>query len=160
MSTLRLFTARHIQATTARTFVTSASHVSGNDPETMEREKERSLKKHPNQHAPHDKHAPGWNEKLASVSEASVKADQATTESPEELTKVTVEYIKKTHSDDAGDTIQKATTTAFEAADRAVHQEAVYDKEEIEGPLGGKGTGSVKIEREEVEGPLGSAGKR
>ncbi|KAG8954141.1 hypothetical protein FRC04_000361 [Tulasnella sp. 424] len=179
MSALRLLAARRIQATAARTFVTSASHVSDDDPEVLEREKHRSLNKHPNQHAPHHHHAPGWNESLASVSEASVKvcfdfqgvrasktyptpskADQSPVESPEELARVTVEYVKRTHSDDAGETIQKATATAFEAANRAVHQEAVYDKEEIEGPLGGKQQESVKVERDEVHGPLGSAGKR
>ncbi|KAG8900133.1 hypothetical protein FRC01_010257 [Tulasnella sp. 417] len=168
MSVLRLFATRRIQASATRTFVTSASHVSDDDPEVIEREKQRSLSKHPNQHAPHQHHAPYWNEALASVSEAAVKgskpallkADQSPVETPEELTRVTVEYVKKTHSDDAGDTIRKATATAFGAANRAVHQEAVYDKEEIEGPLGGKGKESVKVEREEVQGPLGSAGKR
>ncbi|KAG8921683.1 hypothetical protein FRC00_008353, partial [Tulasnella sp. 408] len=136
-------------------------HVSDNDPEVLDREKRRSLSKDPKQHAPHKHHAPEWNESLASVSEAAVKADQSPVDTPEELTRVTVEYVKKTHSDDdAGDIIQKATAKAFDTADRAVHQEAVYDKEEIEGPLGGKGKASVKVEREEVQGPLGSAGKR
>ncbi|KIO17927.1 hypothetical protein M407DRAFT_164246 [Tulasnella calospora MUT 4182] len=166
MSVLRLFATRRIQASTTRTFVTSArlrsngSHVSDDDPEVLEREKQRSLSKHPKQHAPHKHHAPEWNEALASVSEAAVKADQSPAETPEELTRITVEYVKRAHSDDTGDIVQKATATAFDAANRAVHQEAVYDKEEIEGPLGGKGKESVKVEREEIQGPLGSAGKR
>ncbi|KAJ7475906.1 hypothetical protein FB451DRAFT_1245205 [Mycena latifolia] len=62
---------------------------------------------------PH-KHAPGWNEHLASASEASVKADQALG-SPSDLQKTTIEYIQSRHSPD----------------------EAAYLRDEVNGPLSG-----------------------
>jgi len=131
MQAIRLTAARRLPIA-SRTFVSSASrasggsHVSNNDPEVLEREKQRNLSG--NQHDTH-KHAPGWNEPLASISEAFIKADQAPVESPEELTKVTIEHIKKRHGDGA-DVVEKTTTEAFEAS---------------------------KLERDEVEGPLRSA---
>ncbi|KAJ7922658.1 hypothetical protein B0H13DRAFT_1707677 [Mycena leptocephala] len=61
-----------------------------NNPETLEREKHRNLAgKQDETSEPHE-HAPGWNEPLASSSEASVKADKAGG-SPEDLQKSTVE---------------------------------------------------------------------
>lgn len=42
---------------------------------------------------------------------------------------------------------------------KGVHEEAVYEKEEIEGPLGRKGMKDTKVERDEVKGPLAGAGR-
>lgn len=54
----------------ARAFA-AGSHTSGNDPEVLEKEKKRNLRGE--QDSPH---VEGWNEDLASESEAAVKADQ------------------------------------------------------------------------------------
>ncbi|KAI9638393.1 uncharacterized protein MKK02DRAFT_42781 [Dioszegia hungarica] len=57
--------------------MSSGSAVHGQDPKTLETEKKRNLKGEQDSSNPHPEHAPGWNEKLASDSEAAVKADQA-----------------------------------------------------------------------------------
>ncbi|KAJ6492281.1 hypothetical protein C8R45DRAFT_193621, partial [Mycena sanguinolenta] len=99
----------------------SARH--DNDPETLEREKQRNLSG--SQHktsTPHD-HAPGWNEYLASESEASVKADRPDHPPPEKLQDETVDYVHSRHG--AGN------------EDAPNHSD---DKNErVEGPLAGKG---------------------
>ncbi|TFK40430.1 hypothetical protein BDQ12DRAFT_680930 [Crucibulum laeve] len=93
-----------------------------NDAETLEKEKHRNLSK--TQHktsTPHDKDAPGWNEPLASASEAAVKADKSTSSSPSEMQAKTVEYVKSRHSEDNG----TESTTAY------------YKRDEVTGPLSG-----------------------
>ena len=55
----------------------AGSHVSDNDPATIRREKAKSLEGHTPTVMPG---APGWNEKLASDSEAVVKAERAAAE--------------------------------------------------------------------------------
>ncbi|KAJ7867021.1 hypothetical protein B0H14DRAFT_2218986, partial [Mycena olivaceomarginata] len=80
----------------------SFSTMHDNDPETLEREKHRNLKgeQHKTSNTtPHD-HAPGWNEPLASASEASVKADQAKG-SPSDLQKKTVESHRSSAESEA-----------------------------------------------------------
>ncbi|KZV80976.1 hypothetical protein EXIGLDRAFT_780293 [Exidia glandulosa HHB12029] len=87
-----------------------------NDPEVLEREKRRNLSD--TQHetsTPHKTHAPGWNEALASESEAHIKADQSGAP-VEELVKTTVEYVKRRHPKDGLD-------------------QSYSLKDEIEGPL-------------------------
>jgi len=64
-----------------------------NDPEVLEREKRRSLARHPYQTSSPIDHSPGWNETLASASEANVKADQDTS-SPSDLASRTVAHLK------------------------------------------------------------------
>ncbi|KAF7327691.1 hypothetical protein MKEN_00348600 [Mycena kentingensis (nom. inval.)] len=61
---------------------------------------------------PHKEHAPGWNEHLASASEASIKADKATG-NPADLAKSTIAYIEARHSPD----------------------QANYAKDQVNGPL-------------------------
>lgn len=75
----------------------SSSTMHDNDPETLEREKHRNLtgSQYDRSSA---KHAPGWNETLASASEATVKADQDHT-NPAELTAETIELVSRKHSD-------------------------------------------------------------
>jgi len=70
-----------------------------NDPEVLEAEKGRNLAGTQYKTSTPHKHAPGWNEHLASASEASVKADKATG-SLEDLQSTTVEYIQSRHSPD------------------------------------------------------------
>ncbi|KAJ6462332.1 hypothetical protein C8R47DRAFT_1058119 [Mycena vitilis] len=65
----------------ARALVRFSSTMHENDPETLEREKQRTLSEKGTDHKDSDKtphaHAPGWREPLASASEAAVKADQS-----------------------------------------------------------------------------------
>jgi len=58
----------------SRAYSTSTMH--DNDPEVLEREKRRNLTRQPYQTSSPLDHSPGWNEHLASSSEANVKADQ------------------------------------------------------------------------------------
>ncbi|ORX39786.1 hypothetical protein BD324DRAFT_614981 [Kockovaella imperatae] len=57
-------------------FVAASRH--GNDPEVLGREKARNLKGTQDSSTPFKEGAPGWNEHLASDSEAAVKADHHT----------------------------------------------------------------------------------
>ncbi|KAI9277990.1 hypothetical protein BC943DRAFT_364073 [Umbelopsis sp. AD052] len=63
------------------------SHMSDNDPEVLEKEKKEHLEKK-------DKN---WNEKLASFSEASVKADQSEDKPVDVMQKESAEELKKQH---------------------------------------------------------------
>ncbi|KAJ6576550.1 hypothetical protein DFH09DRAFT_1078139 [Mycena vulgaris] len=99
----------------ARALPTAARHTStmhDNDPEVLGTEKDRNLAGTQYKTSTPHKHAPGWNEHLASASEASVKADQSTG-SLGDLQKTTVEYIQSRHSPD----------------------EATYLRDEVNGPL-------------------------
>ncbi|KAG8959319.1 hypothetical protein FRC03_008164 [Tulasnella sp. 419] len=67
------------RAAFARTFASTPRALSGasvhaNDPEIIQKEKDRNLsgKQHETS-SPHKKHAPGWNEHLASDAEANIK---------------------------------------------------------------------------------------
>ncbi|KAJ6564454.1 hypothetical protein B0H19DRAFT_1258899 [Mycena capillaripes] len=81
--------ARATAPTTMR-FTRFSSTMHDNDPETLEKEKERHLKGTQDKNSTPHEHAPGWNEPLASSSEASVKADKAGGD-PSDLQKTTVE---------------------------------------------------------------------
>ncbi|OJA17105.1 hypothetical protein AZE42_02610 [Rhizopogon vesiculosus] len=99
--------------------MTSTSTMHDNDPEILEREKRRNLAG--NQHktsTPHDD-APGWNEDLASTSEAHVKADRSSA-SINDLQRKTINYINARHQPE-------------EVMD---HREAAYLRDEVSGPLG------------------------
>ncbi|KAJ7650146.1 hypothetical protein FB45DRAFT_887096 [Roridomyces roridus] len=77
---------------------TSTMH--DNDPDVLDLEKGRNLSGlQYRTSTPHKGHAPGWNEHLASASEASVKADKDVS-SPDMLQKSTVDYIHARHSPD------------------------------------------------------------
>ncbi|KAI7896905.1 uncharacterized protein EV154DRAFT_491181 [Mucor mucedo] len=77
------------QATTRRT-MTAFSHMSDNDPSVLEKEKNKSLGKK-------DKE---WNEKLASHSEAAVKADKDHDKPVEHLQNETIEHLNKKDKED------------------------------------------------------------
>ncbi|EJU04965.1 hypothetical protein DACRYDRAFT_20538 [Dacryopinax primogenitus] len=75
-------------------YYTGGGNVHGNDPHVIEKELNRNKTKHGEMHesAPHN-HAPGWNELLASESEADIKADKAEG-TPAELQRSTVDFLK------------------------------------------------------------------
>ncbi|KAJ7170794.1 hypothetical protein C8R43DRAFT_981085 [Mycena crocata] len=107
-------TARALPSTTSRYGVRFSPTMHDNDPEILDAEKARNLAG--TQHrtsTPHKQHAPGWNEHLASASEASVKADKATG-SPAELQSTTIEYIQTRHP---------------------LNDEATYSHDQVDGPL-------------------------
>ncbi|KAJ7158690.1 hypothetical protein C8R46DRAFT_1109912 [Mycena filopes] len=84
-----------------------SSTMHDNDPEVLDTEKSRNLSGTQHRTSTPHKHAPGWNEHLASASEASVKADKATG-TPAELVSTTVEYIQSRHSpDEAADLLDQ-----------------------------------------------------
>eukprot|EP00891_Asterochloris_glomerata_P001943 jgi/Astpho2/1943/Aster-x0089 len=72
------------------------SHASDNDPEVLEAEKRKNLSGQTKSSMPG--HAPGWNERLASDSEAAVKAEKVGG-SPEELMEHSVRHIKEGGAD-------------------------------------------------------------
>ncbi|KAJ7593272.1 hypothetical protein C8J56DRAFT_930709 [Mycena floridula] len=111
---------------------TSTMH--DNDPELLELEKQRnlSLKQHRTS-TPHQQ-IPGWNEHLATASEASVKADQVDTSSLSEMQNQTVSYIRNRHS----------------AEDNSQSESVV--KDEVSGPLS-----QLSELRDHVAGPLSGA---
>ncbi|KAF8825216.1 hypothetical protein HHX47_DHR7000305 [Lentinula edodes] len=103
----------------ATTSMRYSSTMHDNDPDVLDTEKKRNLSK--TQHGtstPHD-HAPGWNEHLASASEAHVKADRSTA-SPNELTDKTIKYIHERHSPE--NAVQPT--------------EASFSRDAVDGPLG------------------------
>ncbi|KAF8811696.1 hypothetical protein BYT27DRAFT_7183734 [Phlegmacium glaucopus] len=121
-SVLRGSTARVTAAASLRCTRFYSSTMHDNDPETLELEKNRNLKGVQHKTSTPHAHAPGWNEPLASVSEASVKADQSSG-TPSELQSRTVEYLRTRHIKDGEDSA--SSTSAF------------YSRDEVSGPLSG-----------------------
>ncbi|KAF8071891.1 hypothetical protein FPV67DRAFT_1651159 [Lyophyllum atratum] len=109
----------------SRRCMSSSSMMHDNDPVTIEIEKRRTLsKEHHSKTSPPHIDAPGWNEHLASNSEASVKASAippslSSPATPSELQAETVDYVKARYSDD-----RMGPTNAF------------YIRDEVSGPLG------------------------
>jgi len=95
-----------------------------NDPVTLETEKNRNLAGTQYKTSTPHKHAPGWNEHLASASEASLKADKDTG-APADLQKTTVEYIQSRHSPD----------------------EAYYLRDQVDGPLSSAKSDDVVVRK-------------
>ncbi|KZP22732.1 hypothetical protein FIBSPDRAFT_1043329 [Athelia psychrophila] len=114
----------------------SYSTMHDNDPATLEREKHRNLTGEQLK-TPHIKSAPGWNENLASSSEAYIKADKHPhDETIEDLQRETVEYVHTRHSPE----------------ERISGRESAEKLDEVIGPLGGKvlQKRTVKETKEEV----------
>ncbi|KAG8771203.1 hypothetical protein FRC12_003796 [Ceratobasidium sp. 428] len=107
------------QLTVVRATAARYSSRMTEDPEIVEREKNKNLQ---GKQESTQKHAPGWNETLATHAEAHVKADKATG-TPEEMASSTIEYLKKQHPDSLTDQIRE-------------HTNAPYLKDTIQGPLG------------------------
>lgn len=78
------FATASVEVTTKRT-MTAFSHMSDNDPEVLEKEKHKNLNSK-------DKE---WNEKLASHSEAAVKADKEFDKPLEHMQDETIEHLEK-----------------------------------------------------------------
>ncbi|PPQ66217.1 hypothetical protein CVT24_000329 [Panaeolus cyanescens] len=104
----------------------STSTMHENDPmaisQVLEHEKMRNLMGKQKSSSPHE-HAPGWNETLASTSEANVKADRATG-TPDELQSSTIEYMQAMRNENDTDHDTESTT-------------AFYMRDEVTGPLSG-----------------------
>ncbi|KAI3615039.1 hypothetical protein WG66_016938 [Moniliophthora roreri] len=98
----------------------STSTMHDNDPQTLETEKQRNLSRQQHKTStPHGEHAPGWNEHLASASEASVKADRSASRPGEDMQNKTIDYILSRHNPD----------------DRAQSIQSASMKDSVEGPL-------------------------
>ncbi|KAI0303776.1 hypothetical protein B0F90DRAFT_1708970 [Multifurca ochricompacta] len=97
----------------------STSSVHDNDPEVLEREKRRNLTRQPYQTSSPLDHSPGWNEHLATTSEANIKADQDASSS-HDLASRTVAHIK------AKDSLEE---------NHLASPNASYDRDEVSGPL-------------------------
>ncbi|KAJ9101543.1 hypothetical protein QFC20_005236 [Naganishia adeliensis] len=69
------------------------SQVSGADGKALEDEKQKNLSG--TQKSTHPEDAPGWNELLASESEAVIKAERAQDEPFEKLQKETIKHVHK-----------------------------------------------------------------
>ncbi|KAH9928725.1 uncharacterized protein B0H18DRAFT_874647 [Fomitopsis serialis] len=131
-----------------------SSSMHDHNADTLDTEKKRNLtgKQHRSS-APHDESAPGWNEYLGSASEAAVKADQ----SPDDGDVATMQHKTATrikrryHEEESPDpnppeqALEKGTDTSHMAHGENVH--AVYERDEVSGPLGGAGDGkSVEVD--------------
>ncbi|KIK99982.1 hypothetical protein PAXRUDRAFT_822166, partial [Paxillus rubicundulus Ve08.2h10] len=108
-----------------------SSTMHDNDPELLEREKRRNLSNDQHGKSTPIDNAPGWNESLATASEAFVKADRTTT-SIRDLQEKTANYVQSRHDPN----------------DRLETREATYLRDEVDGPLGSAGMG-------EFEGVIG-----
>ncbi|GHJ90002.1 hypothetical protein NliqN6_6404 [Naganishia liquefaciens] len=91
---------RAVSKTPVRAFTVSTtwsmperSQMSGGDAKKLEQEKQKNLSGQ--QKSPHPEKAPGWNETLASESEAVIKAEHSEPESIDKLQKETVEHVHK-----------------------------------------------------------------
>jgi len=69
--------------------------MSNNDPQILEKNKKKSLNDKPDENLM--EHAPKWEEKLASESEAYIKADREDISSISKLQQKTIETVHKKH---------------------------------------------------------------
>ncbi|KAF9648699.1 hypothetical protein BDM02DRAFT_3115023 [Thelephora ganbajun] len=113
----------------AARFYSSTSTVHDNDPEVLEVEKQRNLTNRQRATSTPVSEAPGWNEYLATASEAHVKADKSK-DSLVTLVSKTVEYVQSRYSPD----------------ERVGSREAMYERDSVEGPLGSTESPGPKIE--------------
>jgi len=118
-----------------------------NDPEVLEREKHRNLSRSSKKSSDLHDNAPGWNETLASASEASVKVRGPLSLHLHLLTYVT-SFIQADRSDtNVKDMISK--TVEFMREKRVENEEngfsttAIYRRDEVKGPLADKGDSMV-----------------
>ncbi|TBU21479.1 hypothetical protein BD311DRAFT_706953 [Dichomitus squalens] len=126
------------RTTASRTSLRYTSTMHDNDPEVLEREKQRNLSKQQHKTSTPIPNAPGWNEHLASASEASIKADRHSS-SPHELQDQTVAYIKSRHHGEpqAQDAVpnEPGVSTQTMKSNGAGSTEAPYPRDEVDGPL-------------------------
>jgi len=121
-----------------------------NDPHVLQTEKDRNLSGNQHKTSTTIDNAPGWNEYLASSSEAAVKADRETTKM-EDLQHRTVKHIKDrhhtNHSPPANPREQATNTDRMKEGPDVV--QAVYEREVVSGPL--SGASGEEMVQEEVE---------
>ncbi|ORY99870.1 hypothetical protein BCR43DRAFT_467917 [Syncephalastrum racemosum] len=79
------------QISLEKRYLSAFSHMSDNDPRTMEREKKKQEKKGHSE----------WNEELASQSEAAVKADQSADRPVKDLQEETKQRLRRKEKEDA-----------------------------------------------------------
>jgi len=118
--------------------------VHDNDPDTLELEKKRNLSNTQHKTSTPHPQAPGWNECLATTSEASVKADRLeSTSNLHDLQRQTVEYVQSRRDPD----------------DRLTSTTATYTHDEVQGPLAGQKItrDTLKEEKTEVQEPCGQS---
>ncbi|KAI9000656.1 hypothetical protein BD414DRAFT_472351 [Trametes punicea] len=120
-------------------FYSSTMH--DNDPDVLEQEKRRNLLKEQHKTSTPIDEAPGWNENLASASEAAVKADRWGGGSPKDLQDKTIKYVKsRHHATDSAATVEPpphepgVSVSRMKNNDGGV-EEAPYSRDEIDGPL-------------------------
>ncbi|KAH9885821.1 hypothetical protein C8Q73DRAFT_659296 [Cubamyces lactineus] len=136
-------------------FYSSTMH--DNDPDVLEQEKRRNLSKQQHKTSTPINEAPGWNESLASASEAAVKADRWGGGTAKDLQDQTVKYVKnRHHSSDSATTTEPpphepGVSTAHMRQDGSATPEAPYQRDEIDGPLRTAHTTTVEetVEHEE-----------
>jgi len=120
---LNLLAGRSAARVASPSSATTRHHMStmhDNDPQVLDVEKRRNLSGTQHSTSTPLKNAPGWNEHLATTSEASVKADRSILGTSDELQDQTVEYIHARYSSD----------------DRMEPIIAHYSRDEVSGPLG------------------------
>lgn len=122
-------------------FYSSGSSIHDNDPELLEAEKQKNLKGLQNDTSAPHKHAPGWNEYLATTSEAYTKADKS--DAPiNEIQSTTVEWVKKRHPPAGGDATETVVEKVSDMAE-GMKEAALQAKDTILGPLASAGKGAV-----------------
>ncbi|KAI0822561.1 hypothetical protein BC628DRAFT_669846 [Trametes gibbosa] len=150
--------ARPLKSTTSvmPRFYSSTGH--DNDPAVLEREKRRNLNKEQHKTStPLPDHAPGWNESLASESEAAVKADQWSGSSAKELQEETVKYVSDRHRAEKTTTASEppshepGVSTSRMTRNGPDSPEAPYKCDEVDGPLKNARTSTVKEKVEHKE---------
>ncbi|TFK87148.1 hypothetical protein K466DRAFT_491389 [Polyporus arcularius HHB13444] len=131
-----------------------SSTMHDNDPDLLEKEKSRNLSKQQHKTStPIPDHAPGWNEALASTSEANIKADKYTG-SPKEMQQRTVKYVQDRHSEETITQTEPApnhepgVSTQKMRHNGAEVNEAPYTRDEIDGPLKSAHTATT-VEKDE-----------
>ncbi|CAL1716589.1 unnamed protein product [Somion occarium] len=120
-----------------------SSTMHDNDPEVLELEKQRNLRNEQHKTSSPIRNAPGWNQYLATASEAAVKADRDDL-NPSELQERTVQYVKQRHSVESPNSnperVPPTHKKTYETEERIDAAEATYERDEVGGPLKDSGT--------------------
>ncbi|GJF00078.1 hypothetical protein PsYK624_163570 [Phanerochaete sordida] len=112
-----------------------SSTMHENDPELLEVEKQRNLSKQQHKTSTPIKNAPGWNQYLASASEAAVKADRSD-HSIHDLQSETVQHVKDRHGHGQPESAASSESKGARSGEERVDAyEATYESDELSGPL-------------------------
>ncbi|THH31724.1 hypothetical protein EUX98_g2474 [Antrodiella citrinella] len=117
-----------------------------NDPEVLEQEKQRNLRKEQHKTSAPIRNAPGWNQHLASASEANIKADRSDNH-PSEMTEHTIKYLKERHTVES----EQIPPASGVNEERLEASEASYERDEISGPLKGAKKTKTEVHSQTVE---------